>query len=155
MMKCTSSQHLLLLAAVLSVSMCACGVDAFAPDLNVADTYAIVPLRTGISMHVRTLTVPDRDPNSAVVLVHGYPEGMAVWDSVLDRLEFNSYGIVLVPDLRGYNLTDKPTATADYDINLMAEDVLALIQTVLPARAEVLLVGHDIGGALAYLLASK
>lgn len=56
-----------------------------------------------------------------------------------------------VPDLRGYNLSDKPKGLENYDMKLLAGDVLAVIAAEKRSSADV--AGHDWGGAIAWSVA--
>jgi pimeloyl-ACP methyl ester carboxylesterase len=59
---------------------------------------------------------------------------------------------VIVPDQRGYNLSDKPTGTHAYDIGLLTGDVIGLLDALGLRKAA--LVGHDWGGAVAWWIAA-
>lgn len=85
-----------------------------------------------------------------VVLLHGFPEFWYGWRHQIAPLA--QAGLrVIVPDLRGYNLSDKPRAIDSYAPNRLQEDVLALLDALDIGRAR--LVGHDWGGLLAWWLA--
>jgi pimeloyl-ACP methyl ester carboxylesterase len=86
-----------------------------------------------------------------VVLLHGFPEFWYGWRRQIGPLAEAGYR-VLVPDQRGYNTSDKPGSVADYRIELLAADVLALIHEAGRDRATV--VGHDWGAAVAWWLGS-
>jgi epoxide hydrolase 4 len=58
---------------------------------------------------------------------------------------------VVAPDLRGYNLSEKPRGVSAYRIQTLVADVEALIRHTGAARAHV--VGHDWGGIIAWWLA--
>lgn len=83
-----------------------------------------------------------------VVLLHGFPEFWYSWRHQLNALA-TSYHVV-APDLRGYNETE---AAGPYDTDTLQGDVLALIQHLGTGRAHI--VGHDWGGAIAWLLAIR
>lgn len=79
-----------------------------------------------------------------VLLLHGFPEFWYGWRAQIPALAERLR--VVAPDLRGYNLTDKP---ADgYDLETLAGDVPALVRALGEERAYV--VGHDWGGMLAW-----
>jgi pimeloyl-ACP methyl ester carboxylesterase len=86
----------------------------------------------------------------AVVLLHGFPEFWYSWRRQLPALAAAGFRAIAV-DLRGYNLSDKPPRVADYRVERLAGDVLALIDQVAGGRAHV--VGHDWGGVVAWWLA--
>jgi pimeloyl-ACP methyl ester carboxylesterase len=82
-----------------------------------------------------------------VVFLHGFPEFWYSWRHQLAALA-GSYRVV-APDLRGYNETE---ARGPYDTATLQDDVLALIAHLGAGRAHI--VGHDWGGAVAWLLAT-
>src|SRR4051794_7621047 len=79
-----------------------------------------------------------------VLLLHGFPEFWYGWRSQLPALA--RHFRVVAPDLRGYNLSNKPVS--GYDFETLARDVPALIRALGVERAHV--VGHDWGGMLAW-----
>ncbi|TBW57938.1 alpha/beta fold hydrolase [Marinobacter halodurans] len=78
----------------------------------------------------------------AVVLVHGYPDNQQVWDGVAERLARNWY--VVTYDVRGAGLSDRPARTRDYRLSLLARDLEAVVDALLPGR-RFHLVAHDWG----------
>ena len=58
-----------------------------------------------------------------------------------------------MPDQRGYNLSDKPAGIASYSIDLLASDVVGVLDTVTDSKAFV--VGHDWGAGVAWYLAAR
>jgi len=85
-----------------------------------------------------------------VVLLHGFPDFWYVWRFQIPELA--KHFRVVAPDLRGYNKTDKPEGVENYRLNLLAEDVLALINTLGETKATI--IGHDWGGAVAWAFAA-
>ena len=83
----------------------------------------------------------------AVILLHGFPEDWSAWRKVAPRLADRF--TVIAPDLRG--IGGSTTTTTAFDPVAMAQDIAALIS----ARRirDAYLVGHDIGGPVAYALA--
>lgn len=82
------------------------------------------------------------------LLLHGFPECWYSWRHQMPALAAAGYHAV-APDMRGYNLTDKPRT--GYDIDTLAGDVMALADVLgAGAGARFHLVGHDWGGAVAY-----
>ncbi|SRR6266516_103860 len=86
-----------------------------------------------------------------VILLHGFPEFWYSWRHQLTALG-NRYHVV-APDMRGYNLSDKPPRIADYRIDLLVEDVIGLIDHFGADKAA--LVGHDWGAGVAWAVAQK
>ena len=60
---------------------------------------------------------------------------------------------MIIPDQRGYNLSDKPAGIANYSIDLLARDVVSVLDTVAASKAFV--VGHDWGAAVTWYLAAR
>ncbi len=84
-----------------------------------------------------------------VVLLHGFPEFWYSWRHQIPAL--SRYFKVVVPDLRGYNDSDKPAT--GYDLDTLAADIQGLIESLGYTRAHI--VGHDWGGAIAWHMAQK
>jgi len=84
-----------------------------------------------------------------VVLLHGFPEFWYSWRHQIPALA--KHFKVVVPDLRGYNDSDKPES--GYDIDTLTTDVQGLIHSLGYLKAHV--VGHDWGGAIAWHFAQK
>ena len=59
---------------------------------------------------------------------------------------------VVAPDMRGYNLSDKPVGIENYKINLLASDIAELVKAL--GEKQAIIVGHDWGGAVAWAVAS-
>jgi len=82
-----------------------------------------------------------------VVLLHGFPEFYYSWRHQIPALARAGFQVV-APDMRGYNLSEKPAGVHNYRINALVEDVAALIKHMGATQATV--VGHDWGGAVAW-----
>src|SRR5262249_48210289 len=87
-----------------------------------------------------------------VILLHGFPEFWYSWRHQIPFLAQRGFR-VLVPDLRGYNESDKPKGIANYRLELLVADVVGLIEHA-GARSAVV-VGHDWGGVLAWEVALR
>ncbi len=85
-----------------------------------------------------------------VVLLHGFPECWYSWQHQIPALARAGYRVV-VPDQRGYNLSDKPAGAHNYQIDQLTGDVRDLIQAM--GRERATLVGHDWGGVVAWRFA--
>jgi pimeloyl-ACP methyl ester carboxylesterase len=84
-----------------------------------------------------------------VVLLHGFPEFWYSWRRQIPVLAERFR--VVAPDLRGYNLSEKPRS--GYDVETLTDDVLALVHYLGEERAYI--VGHDWGGLLAWIFAIR
>jgi epoxide hydrolase 4 len=99
-----------------------------------------------------TLHVVQGGEGPLVVLLHGFPENWSSWRQQLGPLVQAGFS-VLVPDLRGYNLSERPTRRQAYRLHHLVEDVAALISHSGQTRAH--LVGHDWGGVIAWSFAGR
>jgi pimeloyl-ACP methyl ester carboxylesterase len=103
----------------------------------------------GINLHV----VQAGDPTAPlVILLHGFPEFWYGWRHQIEPLAEVGFR-VWVPDQRGYNLSDKPQGVPAYNLDILAQDVIGLIDAA--GREKTFLVGHDWGGAVAWWTANK
>lgn len=84
-----------------------------------------------------------------LVLLHGWPVSAEMWRQVIPALAAKR--TVVAPDLRGAGYSDKPSG--GYDKANLAKDVQALMAGLGHKRYAV--VGHDIGGMVAYALAAQ
>lgn len=99
----------------------------------------------GIRMHYVT-----QGEGPLIVLLHGFPEFWFCWHNQIGFLADLGYTVV-APDLRGYNDTDKPRS--GYDMPTLLKDVEGLIQGL--GREKAIIVGHDWGGAIAWVFAMR
>lgn len=100
----------------------------------------------GVTLHT-VLAGPEDGP--PVVLLHGFPEFWWGWRMQIPALAGAGYRVI-VPDQRGYNLSDKPRAARDYHIDILARDITGLLDSLGYETAHV--VGHDWGAAVAWWL---
>jgi pimeloyl-ACP methyl ester carboxylesterase len=84
-----------------------------------------------------------------VLLLHGFPECWYSWRHQIDALATRFR--VVAPDLRGYNLSDKPRAVSAYALPELVADVRGLIEAF--GERQAVIVGHDWGGAIAWTFA--
>lgn len=85
-----------------------------------------------------------------VVLLHGFPEHWISWRRQIGALVAAGYSVA-APDLRGYNLSDRPRACDAYHLRFLVDDVAAVVRAAGYSRAHV--VGHDWGGIIAWTFA--
>lgn len=83
----------------------------------------------------------------SAILLHGWPQTWFAWRATMERL--SSRFTVIAPDLRGVGLSER--TPGGYDKRTIAGDIRSLIAQVAGGRAHV--VGHDMGGKAAYMLA--
>jgi pimeloyl-ACP methyl ester carboxylesterase len=82
-----------------------------------------------------------------VILLHGFPENWSAYAEIMPKLAEKFF--VVAVDLRG--IGGSPPSEKGYDAATLAEDVHQLIQSLQLEKPYV--VGHDIGGGVAYALA--
>ena len=87
-----------------------------------------------------------------VVLLHGFPQFWYEWRHQIPVLAEAGFRVV-APDMRGYNLSDKPPKVSDYRVELLARDVERLILDRGERTASV--VGHDWGAIVAWIAAMR
>src|ERR1700722_8710408 len=87
-----------------------------------------------------------------VVLLHGFPEFWWSWRHQIPALAAAGFHVV-APDLRGYNLSDRPKRVRDYAVPHLTSDVAAVIRAMGEQKAHI--VGHDWGGGVAYSFAMR
>jgi pimeloyl-ACP methyl ester carboxylesterase len=85
-----------------------------------------------------------------VVLLHGFPQFWYMWRFQIPALAEAGFRVV-VPDMRGYNLSDKPPKVSDYHVELLARDAERLIRVCGEETATV--VGHDWGAMVGWMAA--
>src|SRR6266498_4144805 len=103
----------------------------------------------GIRLHVVQAGPKSGIP---VVLLHGFPEDWQSWKHQIPALA-EAGCRVIIPDQRGYNLSDKPKEIKDYRVDELVKDIVGLIDAL--DYEKVNLVGHDWGAGVAWMLAYK
>jgi pimeloyl-ACP methyl ester carboxylesterase len=86
-----------------------------------------------------------------VLLLHGFPECWYSWRHQL--MSLGDRYTVVAPDMRGYNLSDKPARVEDYRVEHLADDVTGLIRHF--GAREAAVVGHDWGAGVAWAVAQR
>jgi pimeloyl-ACP methyl ester carboxylesterase len=103
----------------------------------------------GVALHVVLSGPPSGQP---LVFLHGFPEFWFGWRHQIDHFVSSGYRVI-IPDQRGYNLSGKPEGVASYSIDLLAKDIVGLLDVVTDSKAFV--VGHDWGAILTWYLAAR
>jgi pimeloyl-ACP methyl ester carboxylesterase len=101
----------------------------------------------GIKLHVVMAGPEDGQP---VLLLHGFPEFWYGWRAQIPALAEAGYRVI-VPDQRGYNLSDKPKGVKAYALDKPVADMLGLIDAL--GYEKVNLIGHDWGAMVAWAFA--
>jgi len=101
----------------------------------------------GIRLHVVQAGPKSGIP---VVLLHGFPEFWYGWRKQIPAL-VEAGCRVIIPDQRGYNLSDKPKGIKSYRTDELVKDILGLIDAL--DYEKVNLVGHDWGAVVSWMFA--
>jgi pimeloyl-ACP methyl ester carboxylesterase len=100
----------------------------------------------GVDLHVR-----QAGSGTPVVLLHGWPDDGDLWRHQTPTLAAAGYRVI-VPDLRGFGASGKPTEVSAYAAPCLVGDVLGVLDALNVERAH--LVGHDWGAAVAWMTAA-
>lgn len=114
---------------------------------------SIIPQRRRLSTGV-SLEVAEAGPADGplIILLHGFPDFWQGWQRQMEPLAAAGFRLLL-PNQRGYGQSDKPPDISAYDLDCLADDVLAL--TASAGRDTFQLVGHDWGGIVAWWTAAR
>lgn len=93
----------------------------------------------------------DVGEGSAVILLHGFPDSRHVWRYLIPALLDAGYRVI-APDLRGYGESSIPEGVEHYELDLLARDVLGILDALSVDKAA--MVGHDFGAGLAWYTAA-
>src|SRR5215467_2670965 len=74
---------------------------------------------SGLRMHCVTT-----GKGPLILFLHGFPEFWYEWKNQLG--EFSKDHLAVAPDMRGYNLSDKPNSEEQYRMSYLVDDVLSL-----------------------------
>ena len=107
-----------------------------------------VALATGVELDVQIAGDPAAPP---VILLHGFPESHRTWRGIVPDLARDHR--VVAPDQRGYARSSKPAGVEAYAPERIVGDLLALADRLSIDRFT--LVGHDWGGAVAWMAALR
>ncbi len=98
----------------------------------------------GLIFKCRVAGDPSGEP---VILLHGWPETSHMWVQLMERLSAEGY-YCIAPDQRGFSPQARPTDVKDYDIKLLASDVVGLADAFGIKNFQ--LIGHDWGSAIGW-----
>ncbi len=86
-----------------------------------------------------------------IMFLHGFPEFWYAWRNQL--AEFGRDHQAVAPDMRGYNLSSKPSDVEQYRIKYLVEDIRAFAEHL--GHRRFILVAHDWGGGVAWPFAMR
>lgn len=129
---------LILLASIPILAVTAC-----AQEIH---HYAAV---NGVKLHY-----VEMGKGKTILFLHGFPEFWYAWKEQVRELSKHYHTVAV--DMRGYNLSDKPEKVEDYAVPKIVEDIKQLLDHVNAAnpKGKTVLVGHDWGGAIAWVFAA-
>jgi pimeloyl-ACP methyl ester carboxylesterase len=105
-----------------------------------------IALPTGVELDVAIAGDPANPP---IFLLHGFPESHRTWRHQIPELARDHY--VVAPDQRGFARSSKPEGVENYTPDKPVGDLLALADHL--GIGHFTLVGHDWGGAIAWMAA--
>jgi pimeloyl-ACP methyl ester carboxylesterase len=117
------------------------------PDDGIRHQYISI---NGCSFHVASSGPTDahKPASRSIFCVHGFPEGWLGWRPLMRAMPDTC---LIAPDLRGYPNSGKPDK--GYDVFTLTDDIRLLIHAL--DLRKPLLLGHDWGGALAWIYAHR
>jgi epoxide hydrolase 4 len=136
----------LAIVTAIGMAMMAAGAFAQAPP-PISHEYADV---NGVRLHYAKA-----GSGPLMVFLHGFPEFWYEWHNQI--AEFSRDHTVVVPDMRGYNLSSKPEGLPAYAMPNLVGDVEALAKKLLETSggSTFTLVAHDWGGVVAWVFAAQ
>lgn len=112
--------------------------------------HLFVPAADGVKLHAVRVRTPAPSTKPLALYLHGFPEFWYSGRHLLRALAADGYDAVAV-DMRGYNLSDKPSGIKPYAIDRLVADTLALPAALGHADGVIdVLLGHDWGGNVAW-----
>jgi pimeloyl-ACP methyl ester carboxylesterase len=103
----------------------------------------------GIRLHTVMTGPQDGEP---VFLLHGFPEAWFGWENQVEPLLQAGFRVI-VPDQRGYNLSDKPIGIDQYKMEVLVDDILGLADQL--GHEKFYIAGHDFGAMVSWSLALR
>ncbi|KAI1375705.1 soluble epoxide hydrolase [Hypoxylon crocopeplum] len=106
------------------------------------------------SLRIAYIDCPSKNKRSqrgVILLIHGFPQTSYQFRHVIDPLAEAGYR-VLAPDYRGAGASSKPAI--GFTKSIIARDLVRLLDA-LEIHEPVHVVGHDIGGMVAFAMAAK
>jgi soluble epoxide hydrolase/lipid-phosphate phosphatase len=94
-----------------------------------------------------TYYVADGDSSlPALFFQHGWPDNAAMWKDIATPLLSTNHPMI-IPDMLGYDGTDKPADPAEYKWDVMTKDLIEIINA--EGHPQIISIGHDWGSACA------
>jgi len=86
----------------------------------------------------------------ALLLLHGFPDSKQLWRHAVDPLRAAGYRVI-VPDLRGFGESERPSTVDAYSLTHVVADVIGLLDALQIAACDI--VAHDWGAPVAWSMA--
>jgi len=103
-------------------------------------------------VHNLSDTISTNSKKPVIIMLHGFPEFWFAWEGIMRHL-VNDYHII-VPDQRGYNLSEAPLGMDWYKTRFLVDDIMSLADTMLGEK-QFVLAGHDWGASVAYAVSMR
>lgn len=107
------------------------------------DKYADV---NGVRLHYASV-----GQGPLILFLHGYPSFWYQWKDQM--LEMSRDHLAVGLDMRGYNLSSKPTGLESYKMKTLVEDVRQFVEKIVGKNKKFVLVAHDWGANVAWVFA--
>jgi pimeloyl-ACP methyl ester carboxylesterase len=104
-----------------------------------------VPIEEGVE-----LEVADSGEGPPVLLLHGFPDSLAMWTGVTNQLVAAGHRVIAY-DHRGFGASGAPTGRRHYAIDRIVQDAVEVLGA-LGVREPVTVVGHDWGAFVSWAL---
>lgn len=120
------------------------------PSCLVDERYGVHEFITikGLKYHY---VINGNEDKPLMIFIHGFPDFWYAWRNQIEEFSKN-YRTVAI-DLRGFGDTDTPEDVTDYSTIKLREDIADLVLAL--KYKSCILVAHDIGGTVAYHVATK
>lgn len=86
-----------------------------------------------------------------MLFLHGFPDFSHIWRHQIDEFSNDFHTVAL--DLRGYNLSEKPSGLESYEIDVLVEDIRQVIEGL--GYSSCTLVVHDWGAGIGWTFAYR
>jgi len=106
---------------------------------------------THVDVDGRRFPVVDHGEGDPVLLLHGFPDSRYLWRYQVPVLA-RAGRRVIAPDLKGYGDAPRPEEVDEYDLLVIGEEVLGVLDALEVGGTSV--VGHDWGAALAWVFSA-
>ena len=107
-----------------------------------------------ININKVTLSYETIGEGSDVLLLHGFPSNMFMWDKIKNDLVSNGYRVTIV-EQRGYPLSRLDNSEiSKFNITELSKDIEDLVKA-LKLDQNLILVGHDWGSIVAWAIVSR